>query len=104
MVAPERNGIRGGPQQPWWGVGAYGLRDSGYNDCEVWRCLDLPGFGLGGFLGNYWSSAATIERWNLDLFMGQAKTMIELTDVLMKADLEEIEPAAEITSYMQVDS
>lgn len=92
VSVPERPGIKGDLQQLWWGVGAIGLPDTGYRNCEVWQCLDLPGFGLGGFLGHYWSTAAGIERWNEELFTAQAATMTELTGVLMTADLAEIEP------------
>jgi hypothetical protein len=87
VAVPERPGINGGIQQVWWGVGAVGMRATGYG-CEVWHCLDLPGYGLGGFLGYYWTSKARIDRWNGDLFRIQAATMIQLTDVLMSADLE----------------
>ena len=89
VVAPERPGINGGFQQVWWGVGVMALADRG---CEVWHCLDLPGFGLGGFLGLYWTTASGIERWNKDLFKSQADTMTELAGVLMTADLDEIKP------------
>lgn len=86
VAAPERPGINGGLQQVWWGVGVIALP----NRCEVWHCLDVPAFGLGGFLGHYWSSHATIERWNKALFVSQALTLTELTGVLMTADLEAI--------------
>lgn len=93
VSVPERAGIHGGPQQPWWGVGAIGMRDTGDYDCQVWHCLDLPGFGLGGFLGYYWTSSATMNRWSNVLFRSQAATMIELTGLLMTADLDAIQPA-----------
>ena len=89
VVAPERPGVNGGFQQVWWGVGVMALADRG---CEVWHCLDLPGFGLGGFLGLYWTTASGIDRWNKELFKSQADTMTELAGVLMTADLQEIEP------------
>ena len=89
VAAPERKGINGGIQQLWWGVGVVGTRD--YN-CKVWHCLDVPGFGLGGFLGYYWTTASGIERWNKDLFEDQAHTMTQLTGVLMTADLDEVRP------------
>ena len=91
VSVPERPGKRGGIQQVWWGVGAIGQADTGYYDCEVWHCLDVPGFGLGGFLGYYWTSDSGIERWNKDLFVSQAATMTELTGVLMTADLNDIQ-------------
>ncbi len=97
VAVPERPGKNGGLQQVWWGVGALGTRDTGTEGeplrrCNVWHCLDVPGFGLGGFLGHYWSSNADISRWNKDLFRSQAATMTELTGVLMTADLDLIEP------------
>ncbi len=85
VVVPERPGINGGLQQVWWGVGSRALRG-----CP--QCLDLPGYGLGGFLGLYWTTASGIERWNKDLFEDQANTMTRLTGVLMTADLDEIRP------------
>jgi hypothetical protein len=100
VSVPERSGRRGGLQQVWWGVGALGQADTGYYNCDVWHCLDLPGFGLGGFLGHYWSSAATIDRWNKDLFVSQAATMTELTGVLMSADLNMIQPRGSVDSFL----
>ena len=97
VAVPEQPGIRGGIQQVWWGVGALGTRNTGTDAvplrrCNVWHCLDVPGFGLGGFLGHYWTNSADISRWNNELFRGQAATMTELTGVLMTSDLDEIEP------------
>lgn len=85
VVAPERPGINGDFQQVWWGVGSIALAG-----CE--RCLDLPAYGLGGFLGMYWTTASGIETWNKELFRNQAHTMTELAGVLMTADLDEIRP------------
>ncbi len=100
VSVPERPGINGGLQQVWWGVGVIALPDTGYYSCEVWACLDVPGYGLGGFIGHYWSTAAGIERWNKELFTAQAATMTELTGVLMTADLAEIEPRNDGESFL----
>ena len=100
VSVPERAGSRGGLQQVWWGVGALGQADTDYYNCDVWHCLDLPGFGLGGFLGHYWSSAATIERWNKDLFVSQTATVTELTGVLMSADLDAIQSRGSVDSFL----
>ena len=89
VAVPERPGVNGGLQQLWWGVGVIGTRD--YN-CEVWHCLDVPGYGLGSFLGHYWTTHARIDRWNRDLYLAQAATMTQLTGALMTEDLEKIEP------------
>lgn len=85
VAVPERPGINGGLQQVWWGVGAIALPGRE-------NSLDLPGFGLGSFLGFYWTTASGIERWNKDLFTNQAHTMTELTGVLMTADIAAIKP------------
>jgi len=59
VVAPERPGIHGGFQQWWWGVGVICLRDAVIVsfDGQVLESnmptLDVPGYGLGSFLGNY---------------------------------------------------
>ena len=100
VAVPERLGRNGGLQQVWWGVGALGLADTGYYDCDVWHCLDVPGFGLGGFLGQYWSSAARIDRLNTELFVSQAATMTELTGVLMSADLEDLQSQGLSQSFL----
>jgi hypothetical protein len=97
VSVPERPGKNGGLQQVWWGVGPLGGRETESGDepswrCQVWHCLDVPGFGLGGFLGHYWTKDADISRWNNELFRGQAATMTELTGVLMTSDLDAIEP------------
>ncbi len=96
VAVPERPGINGELQQVWWGLGVIGLSDDekvaeylNYN-CEVWHCLGVPGYGLGGFLGHYWTAHARIDRWNKDQFLAQVTTMTQLTGVLMTADLEEI--------------
>ena len=89
VVAPERAGIHGGVQHPWWGVGVMGLRKQ---RCDVWHCLDVPSYGLGSFLGYYWTTKSGIERWNCELSLIQIMTMTQLTGLLMTADLQEIEP------------
>jgi hypothetical protein len=89
VVVPERPGVNGGLQQLWWGVGVMGNRDF---RCEIWHCLDVPGFGLGSFLGHYWSTRARVDRWNRDLYLAQAAAMTQLTGVLMTRDLGEIAP------------
>lgn len=101
VSVPERPGINGGLQQVWWGVGVVGLADTGYYNCFVWHCIDVPGFGLGGFLGHYWTSDATIDRWNQALFQSQAATMTELTGVLMTADLAEVKPITDDESFLK---
>ena len=100
LSVPERPGKRGSLQQVWWGVGAIGQADTGYYNCDVWHCLDLPGFGLGGFLGYYWTSDSGIDRWNEQLFVSQTSTMTELTGVLMTADLSQIQSRGTEDSFL----
>ncbi|MEE3095879.1 MAG: hypothetical protein VX314_03105 [Pseudomonadota bacterium] len=100
LSVPERPGKRGSLQQVWWGVGAIGQVDTGYYNCDVWHCLDLPGFGLGGFLGYYWTSDSGIDRWNEQLFVSQTSTMTELTGVLMTADLSQIQSRGTEDSFL----
>jgi hypothetical protein len=93
VSVPGRPGKNGGLQQVWWGVGAIGQSgDPESQRCQVWHCLDVPGYGLGGFLGYYWTVDADIDRWNGELFRSQAATMTELTGVLMTSDLDAIAP------------
>ncbi|MEC8527846.1 MAG: hypothetical protein VXY71_01250 [Pseudomonadota bacterium] len=100
LSVPERPGKRGSLQQVWWGVGAIGQADTGYYNCDVSHCLDLPGFGLGGFLGYYWTSDSGIDRWNEQLFVSQTSTMTELTGVLMTADLSQIQSRGTEDSFL----
>lgn len=100
LSVPERPGKRGSLQQVWWGVGAIGQADTGYYNCDVWHCLDLPGFGLGGFLGYYWTSDSGIDRWNEQLFVSQTSTMTELTGILMTADLSQIQSRGTENSFL----
>ena len=46
------------------------------------------------------ASAATIERWNKDLFVSQAATMTELTGILMSADLDTIQSQGSADSFL----
>ena len=101
VAVPERPGVRGGLQQVWWGVGVMALADTGYYNCDVWHCLDVPAFGLGGFLGYYWTTDTGIDRWNKDLFAAQAATMTELTGLLMTADLQDIAPQGLEDSFLE---
>ncbi len=90
VVVPERPGIHGGIQQWWWGVGVLGLAEHHLDTGQTY--LNIPGYGMAGFLGNYWSTASGIERWNCDHALRQIKTMTQLTRFLMGADRGEIQP------------
>ena len=90
VVAPERPGLHGGFQQGWWGVGVVCLREQVGKSSKP--SLDVPGYGLGSFLGYYWTTDSGIERWNCALSLAQIKTMVQLTGVLMTANLEDIQP------------
>jgi len=90
VVAPERPGINGGIQQWWWGVGVLGLSEHHLDTGQPY--LDIPGYGMAGFLGYYWTTASGIERWNCDHALRQIKTMTQLTALLMQAELSAIQP------------
>ncbi|MEO8004902.1 MAG: hypothetical protein ABI771_08350 [Betaproteobacteria bacterium] len=91
VVAPERPGIHGGRQELCWGIGVNASRSTPYG-CDVWHCLDVPAFGLGGFPGNYYTIHSGIDRWDVRQFLAQTATMTELTGFLMTADLKKIRP------------
>jgi hypothetical protein len=90
VVAPERPGIHGGIQQWWWGVGVLGLAEHHLDTGQPY--LDVPAYGMAGFLGYYWTADSGIERWNCEHAVRQIKTMTELTRFLLDADLTEIQP------------
>jgi hypothetical protein len=90
VVAPERPGVNGNIQQWWWGVGVQGL--SGHHLETGQPFLNIPGYGMAGFLGYYWTTDSGIERWNCDHALRQIKTMTQLTGFLMGAELTEIQP------------
>jgi hypothetical protein len=84
VSVPERPGVNGDRQEGWWGVATFGQGELYRGD--GW---DLPMFGFGGWLGNYWNTRTGIEAWDRDLFLAQANTMTQLTGVLMTIDLEQ---------------
>ena len=85
VSVPERPGVNGDRQEGWWGVASFGQGEL-YRQGGGW---DLPMFGFGGWLGNYWNTRTGIEAWDKELFVAQAKTMTQLTGVLMSVDLEQ---------------
>ncbi|MEM7334397.1 MAG: hypothetical protein AAF490_20105 [Chloroflexota bacterium] len=96
VVCPERPGIHGGFQQWWWGVGVVCLPTNvivtinGEEKRSTVPAMGVPGYGLGGFLGYYWTTDSGLDRWDCDNSLAQIKTMTQLTGVLMNADLDEI--------------
>jgi hypothetical protein len=90
VVAPERPGVNGGIQQWWWGVGVLCLSKHHLDTGQP--LLNIPGYGMAGFLGNYWTSASGIDRWNCEHALRQIKTMNQLAEFLMQVDLDEIQP------------
>jgi hypothetical protein len=85
VSVPERPGVNGAQQEGWWGVASFGQGEL-YRGGDGW---DVPMFGFGGWLGNYWNTHTGIEAWDKDLFVAQAKTMTQLTGVLMTVDIDE---------------
>jgi hypothetical protein len=90
VVVPERPGVHGGMQQKWWGVGVIGSKD--LEEDDRLQSIDIPGFGLAGFLGNYWSIHSGIELWSVDQHMKQVNMMTYLTNVLMTTEVDDIHP------------
>jgi hypothetical protein len=90
VVAPERLGLNGGIQQWWWGVGVLCLSEHHLDTGQPY--LNIPGYGMAGFLGYYWTTTSGIERWSCDHALRQIKTMTQLTAFLMQAELAEIQP------------
>lgn len=84
VSVPERPGVNGDQQEAWWGVATFGQGEL-YRQGDGW---DVPMFGFGGWLGNYWNTRTGIEAWDKDLFVAQATTMTQLTGVLMTVDLD----------------
>jgi len=87
VSVPERPGVNGDRQEGWWGVASFGQGEL-YRGGGGW---DLPMFGFGGWLGNYWNTRTGIEAWDKDLFVAQASTMTRLTGVLMTVDLAQVQ-------------
>jgi hypothetical protein len=87
ISVPERPGVNGQRQEGWWGVATFGQGELYRGDGGGW---DLPMFGFGGWLGNYWNTHTGIEAWDKDLFVAQANTMTQLTGVLMNVDLQQV--------------
>jgi hypothetical protein len=87
VSVPERPGVNGDRQEGWWGVATFGQGEL-YRQGDGW---DLPMFGFGGWLGNYWNTHTGIEAWDKNLFVAQAKTMTQLTGVLMTVDLDKVQ-------------
>jgi hypothetical protein len=54
--------------------------------------IDVPGFGLAGFLGNYWNIHSGIKKWSVDQHLKQVGMMTKLTNLLMTANLEDLQP------------
>jgi len=87
ISVPERPGVNGQQQEGWWGVASFGQGELYRRDGGGW---DVPMFGFGGWLGNYWNTHTGIEAWDKDLFVAQAHTMTQLTGVLMTVDLQKV--------------
>ncbi|MFT5484848.1 MAG: hypothetical protein ACI9GW_003516 [Halieaceae bacterium] len=86
VSVPERPGVNGERQEGWWGVASFG-QGKLHRGGGGW---DLPMFGFGGWLGNYWTTRSGIEAWDKNLFVAQANTMTQLTGILMTAELEQV--------------
>jgi hypothetical protein len=78
--APDRPGVHGRSQGPWYGMGKDAQR------------LGLPAFSVQGDLGAYWAESARIDRFDARSFRRQVATFAQLTGFLMSADLAPLQP------------
>ena len=90
VVTPERPGVHGHGQPWWWGVGVIG--SGSLEGEERIPSIDVPGFGLAGFLGNYWNIHSGIDVWSVKQHMKQVNMMTHLANILLNANLEDIQP------------
>ena len=51
---------------------------------------EIPGFGFSTDMGAHWSLDARIDKFDKDLALKQIAVAVQLTGVLMEADLKEI--------------
>jgi hypothetical protein len=73
---PARLGIHTKSQGRWAGLGRF--------------YPDLPGYGILGTLGAYWTTRAHIDRFDKNLFTLQMKTIVQLITELMTFDTTQI--------------
>ena len=71
VKCPERKGIHGESQCPWFGLGELALK------------YDLPAYAAFGGMGAYWETNSGLNRLDRELFATQVTAMVELTYELM---------------------
>ncbi len=86
----NRPALTGSPKWRNWGVGVLGLSEHHLDTGQPY--LNIPGYGMAGFLGFYWTTASGIVRWSCEHALRQIRTMTQLTIFLMQTDLTEIQP------------
>jgi hypothetical protein len=75
----DRPGVHGEPQGVWMGKGI---------PSHNW---DLPGFGMLGILGGYWTTRSGIDMFDAELFCKQVNVVWQVTKDLMDIKLENLE-------------
>jgi hypothetical protein len=73
---PTRLGVHNQSQGRWMGLGRF--------------YPILPGYGIMGTLGGYWTTRAHIDRFDKQLFMIQVKMTAQLITELMEIDFSQI--------------
>ena len=86
VKSPERPGINGQYQGPWYGEGNYAGIARRLNGANI------PGFSTMQATGAYWQTTAHIDRFWPDLYCTQVATFCQLTGELMLADLVKVDP------------
>lgn len=81
VQCPGRNGVHGGAQGPWYGLGGIANR------------LHIPGASTMGSMRAYWTTNARIATLDAGLFLNQMATMSQICGHLMLADVESIKTA-----------
>jgi len=76
VQAPGRKGLHGGEQGPWYGLGSIANR------------IKVPGFAVIGALTGYWTSAARLDRLDVNLFLTEMAAASQMCGSLMLAELE----------------
>ena len=78
VQCPGRQGVHGGEQGPWYGLGSIANRNH------------IPGAAVIGALTGYWTSAARLDWMDVDLFLTQVALTSQLCGSLMLAERESI--------------
>ena len=81
VQSPGRQGLHGGEQGPWYGLGQIANRNR------------IPGVAAIGPLTGYWTTTARLDSLDVNLFLTQMASMSQLCGSLMLAEVESIKSA-----------